>query len=116
MRFCQGYYAASADIEQMFHLVHVRPPDQNALRFLWRENLSEEPQDYVMNVHLFGKNDSTCIANYAFRKYAQDSSDSNAETLFAVENEFYMDDFLRSDNSLSNLYEVCHNVTTVLQK
>ena len=27
-----------------------------------------------------------------------------------------MDDFLRSDNSLSNLYEVCHNVTTVLQK
>ena len=27
-----------------------------------------------------------------------------------------MDDFLRSDNSLSNLYEVCCNVTTVLQK
>ena len=27
-----------------------------------------------------------------------------------------MDGFLRSDNSLSNLYEVCHNVTTVLQK
>ena len=69
-----------------------------------------------MNVYLFGKNDSPCIANYALGKYAQDSSESKAETLFAVENEFYMDDFLRSDNSLSNLYEVCHIVTTVLQK
>ena len=35
MRFRQGYYAASADIEQMFHQVHVCPPDQNALRFLF---------------------------------------------------------------------------------
>ena len=33
MRFRQGYYATSADIEQMFHQVHVRPPDQNALSF-----------------------------------------------------------------------------------
>ena len=70
MRFRQGYYAASADIEQMFHQVRVRPPDQNALRFLWRENLSEEPRDCVMNVHLFGKNDSPCISNYALRKCA----------------------------------------------
>ena len=42
----------------MFNQILVKPEDHDSLRFVWRYNKTEQPQDYVMNVHLFGKADS----------------------------------------------------------
>ena len=67
IRFRLGKYAVSGDIEQMFHQISVSPKDRDALRFLWRENSNEVVSDYTMNVHLFGKNDSPCVANFALK-------------------------------------------------
>ena len=45
-----------ADVEAMFHQVRVHPKDVNALRFLWfpHGDLSAQPCEYQMLVHLFG--------------------------------------------------------------
>ena len=67
IRFRLGKYAVSGDIEQMFHQISVSPKDRDALRFLWRENSNEVVSDYKMIVHLFGKNDSPCVANFALK-------------------------------------------------
>ena len=56
IHFCQKPVAMVADVEGIFHQVQVAPDDCNVLRFLWWPNndLSEEPVDYQMLVHLFG--------------------------------------------------------------
>ena len=62
----------SGDIEQMFRQISVSPKDRDALRFLWKENNNEVVGDYKMNVHLFGKNDSPYVANFALKKAGAD--------------------------------------------
>jgi hypothetical protein len=43
-----------SDVEAMFHQVHVRPTDCDALRFLWwpDRNLALSPEEYEITVHL----------------------------------------------------------------
>ena len=52
----------------MFHQVSVPSPDNNALRFLWRKGTDTEIEDYAMRVHMFGKPDSPCAANWALKQ------------------------------------------------
>ena len=67
-RFRQGEYAVISDIEAMFRKVCVPTPDTDALRFLWRKGTDTEIEDYAMRVHIFGKTDSPCAANWALKQ------------------------------------------------
>ena len=61
-----------ADIEAMIHQVRVTPNDSDSLHFLWWPNsdLSAEPEEYQMVVHIFGATSSPSCANFALRKTA----------------------------------------------
>ena len=74
-KFRNGKYAIIGDIEKMFHQVFVDPKGVNSLRFLWRDNPKNPLLDCQMNVHLFEKVDSPCIANWALRKSGEDSTE-----------------------------------------
>ncbi|CAB4008456.1 Hypothetical predicted protein [Paramuricea clavata] len=101
MRFRQENVGLAADIESMFHQVKVPPEDQDSLRFLWWQNDTEEqPEEYVMTVHIFGATDSPCAANSALKKTAEDNEGGfDLETTKTVKNNFYVDDLLKSLNS-----------------
>ena len=105
MRFRQENVGLAADIESMFHQVKVTPEDQDSLRFLWWQNDTEEPpEEYVMNVHIFGATDSPCAANSALKKTAEDNEGGfDLETTKTVKNNFYVDDLLKPLNSLKKL-------------
>ena len=57
-----------ADIDQMSHQLKVKENDLNGLRFLWQTTKFENPVDYVITVHLFGKNDSPYVTNYGLKR------------------------------------------------
>ena len=40
---------------------------QDALRFVWRNMPEKENEDHKMGVHIFGKIDSLCIANWVIK-------------------------------------------------
>ena len=53
------------NIEKIFLQVNFKEKDLNALCFVWRDSDQDEILDQVMLSHLFGKKDSTCIANWS---------------------------------------------------
>ena len=56
MRFREEKVALSADIKCMFHQIQVVPDDRDAFRFRWWQDgdLTQQPVDLCMEVHLFG--------------------------------------------------------------
>ncbi|XP_028403950.1 uncharacterized protein LOC114526541 [Dendronephthya gigantea] len=98
-RFRQEKVAFTADIEQMFYQVKVREEDQDFLRFLWwpSGNLTMEPEEYCMTVHLFGAASSPDCANYALKRMADDNEDQlGTKAADTLRRNFYVDDSLKS--------------------
>ena len=96
MRFRLHPIAIMADIQAMFHQVHVTLEDQNVL--WWPEgNLSKRPVSYKMTVHLFGGTWSPSSCAYALRHTAEDNGGSySSEAVKTVIGNFYVDDCLKS--------------------
>ena len=65
-----------------------------------------------MNVHLFGKVDSTCIANRVLKKSGEDSTE---DMKFVLNNNFYMDDYLKSMSNDKDLTSLTCKVVSVLK-
>ena len=88
-----------ADIEKMFFQVKVPREDQNFLRFLWWPNgdLTQEPQEYCMTVHLFGAGSSPGCSNFALKRTAEDGERQfGARAAKTLRKNFYVDDALSS--------------------
>lgn len=88
-----------ADIEGMFHQVHVHEDDSNLLRFLWWPDgdSSQSLEQYRMKVHLFWAISSPSCANFALQRTAEENCDKfDAEVVDTVKSNFYVDDCLKS--------------------
>ena len=68
LHFRINKYAVMENIVEMFHQVNVPATDRDALQFLWRDNVEHPIEDYIMNVHLFGKKDSPCCSQWALKQ------------------------------------------------
>ena len=78
----------------MYHHICVSPKDRDALRFVWRKFSTDTVEDYRMSVHIFGKVDSPCIANWGLKKTAKDQAKSYYQrAIESILEHFYMDDF-----------------------
>ena len=88
--FRQGEYAVISDIKAMFHQMRVPSPDTDALRFLWRKGTDTEIEDYAMRVHVLGKPDSPCAANWVLK---QMPTADDCQLKRIIEDNFYMDNF-----------------------
>ena len=92
IRFRSNNIAIAADIEDIFDQVKVSEEDYDALRFLWKEDLSSDtPADsYKMLVHIFGAKDAPGCANYALKRTGLDNSKAfAAETFESVLKHFF---------------------------
>ena len=83
----------------MFFQVKVKKEDQNFFRFLWWSNgdLTQEPQEHCMTVHLFGAGSSPGCSNFALKRTAEDGErEFGARAAKALKKNFYVDDALKS--------------------
>ena len=102
LRFRSEPVAFMADIRSMFYQVKVPEPDRDLLRFLWwpEGDVSVEPRDFRMTVHIFGAASSPSCSNFALRRTVDDCQGSfSEEALDTVRRNFYVDDCLRSVSS-----------------
>lgn len=117
MRFRQEEIAITADIEQMFHQVQVPAEDCDAYRFLWwSKNLNDEPEEYQMQVHIFGATSSPCCSNKALWQTTDDNEDKyGKEVAETVRRNFYVDDLLKSIQTISQAATLAVQVTSMLK-
>ena len=84
IRFRLFPIAACGDIEAMFMQVEVPVHEQRFLRFLWREEFSDEFETFQYTRHIFGVKSSPTCANFAVQKLASDNKDDFPQAVEAV--------------------------------
>ncbi|XP_078382421.1 uncharacterized protein LOC144665122 [Oculina patagonica] len=112
-RFRQETVAFICDIEAMFHQVKVNEEYRDLLRFLWWENgdLTKQPKEYRMTVHLFGATSSPGCANFVLKSTANDFEKEFGTTAADfLRNDFYVDDGLKSVPSVDEAVKLVTDV------
>ena len=118
LRFRKYPVAVIADIEAMFHQVHVAPRDRDALRFLWWPDgdIKVEPEVYRMTVHLFGAKSSPSCAAFCLReaanefgKFFEPNESKN------VRQSFYVDDFLAGARNCEEAIKLVKNMREIME-
>ena len=118
-RFRQEPVALIADVEAIFNQVRVPDNDRNLLRFLWWPggNTEQPRKEYRMSTHLFGATSSPSCANYALRQTAKDDEDhTTRHVVDTINNNFYVDDCLRSVESKETAISLVKDLSAKLQK
>ena len=113
-RFHDGPIALTADIESMFLQVQVPEQDRGCLRFLWRSRTNETVQIYEYQRHVFGAKSSPTCAIYALKQVGLDNEKKYPIAAKAIQNNFYMDDFIKSVETPEEAIEVFNQLQTIL--
>ena len=115
IRFREKLVAVAGDIDQMFLQVKIQQQDRPALSFLWRDmELGRPPDVYEMNKAIFGAKCSPAIASYALRKTMLNYCDEPTPwTADQLSKQFYMDDYVASEDSPESAIRLLHTVTTL---
>lgn len=118
-RFRQHPVALMADIKSMFHQVRVSRGDVDFLRFLWWPNgdITLNPVEYRMTVHIFGAVSSPSCANFALRQTAKDNRGTcSPDVVSTIERNFYVDDCLKCLETEEQAVELMRELTRVCHK
>ena len=115
-RFREEPIALIADIESMFLQVQVPERDKSCLRFLWRPTMNEPAQIYDYQRHVFGAKSSPTCAKYALKRVAIDNEDEFPIAAKTIQNNFYMDDFIKSVETPEEAIKVFKQLQPLLSK
>ena len=94
LRFRQNPVAVIADIQKMFYQVRVPKSHANLLRFFWINGSSDVVECRLL-VHVFGAISSPSVAQFALKETVRNMNE-NESTSKAINNNFYVDDLLKS--------------------
>ena len=117
-RFRRYRYAITCDVEKMFHQFIVRENDRDYLRFLWWPNgdVSKEPKEYRMKVHLFGATSSPGCASYGLKYMANHEREMYPAAAQFIMHDFYVDDGLVSVESAEQAVDLIQGTREICKK
>ena len=97
MRMRMHIYAFTGDVKSMFHRVMINESDQQCQRILFRQNLNDPMQIYIMQVMLFGPKCSPFTSQMVKNRTAHKWLEQYPNAAEALEHYTYMDDILTSE-------------------
>ena len=115
-RFREKPIAISANKEAMFLQVEVPEGDQRCLRLLWRDHNNAPISVYQYTRHIFGAKSSPTCANWALRQCGKDHIQNFPLAAKCVEENFYMDDLLKSCSNIEEAANLAQDLTAMLER
>ena len=113
-RFRERPIAVTADIEEMFLQVKIRPEDQPAQMFLWRgQDRETPPKKYKMTSMIFGASCSPFLAHSVRDRNATLHAEEFPEAERAITGSHYMDDYVDSFDEPEAAIETIRQVIEV---
>ncbi|XP_055604687.1 uncharacterized protein LOC129752921 [Uranotaenia lowii] len=112
-RFRARKIAICGDVKEMFHQIKIREEDRSAQRFLWRDNPSDPPCIYTMDVATFGSACSPCSAQFIKNLNAEEFKHLFPTATEAIIHGTYVDDFLDSRNTEEEIIRLVEEVKYV---
>ena len=100
----------------MFLQVAVPNDDSRCFRFLWREDPEQKIEVYEYTRHVFGAKSSPTCANYALHQVAKDNAKEDENLVKAVQQNLYMEDFLKSVRTPQEAIEIYQKVREIFNK
>ncbi|XP_068151988.1 uncharacterized protein [Drosophila tropicalis] len=114
IRFRERPVAVAGDISEMFHQVRVRPEDQTAQKFLWRNgNSAKAAETYVMQVMTIGASCSPALANFIKNRNAERFRRESPRAVAAICRNTFVDDWLESTNTEDEMTELAMEVQRI---
>ena len=115
LQFQQERVAFMADIKAMFYQVRILPELRSYLKFLWWKNSNnrEEITDLEMCAHVFGGTSLPSCSNYALGHTSADNERQFGREASDTLRSFYVDDLLKSVNTVQEAVTLIRNVTGV---
>ena len=114
LRFRQHAFAFQADIEAMYNQVSLPVYDRDALIFLWL--YEGKLVCYRHRSCLFGGIWCSSVSTYALRRTVQDQSEVPASVSSTINNDFYVDDVLKSIAAKGDVMSIIDGTSSVLQE
>ncbi|XP_055585281.1 uncharacterized protein LOC129738121 [Uranotaenia lowii] len=106
-------FQVSSDIREMFHRIHIRDDDKHSQRFLWRENPTEKPSVYIMDVCTFGSTCSPASAQFVKNLNATIHAKDYPEASKAIIYDTYVDDYLASFSSRDEAAKIATEIRLI---
>ena len=118
LRFRQGKFSFTADIQKMFYQIRVPEEQRDYLRYFWFPDgdLNKPPEEYRVRVHIFGAVSSPSCSNFVLKhtstmdeagKFQKDSRDT-------ILKNFYVDDCLKSMDSEAEAVRIVQEVKQIV--
>jgi hypothetical protein len=101
LRFRKNLVVLLADIEKMYRQIALHPDDRTLLRLLWRFKRYDPIAKYEMTTVTYGLGPSSFLATRTLQMLADDESCSFPLAAAALKRDFYMDDFVRSEEDIT---------------
>ncbi|XP_055590276.1 uncharacterized protein LOC129742402 [Uranotaenia lowii] len=115
-RFRTRRVAICGDLKEMFHQIKIKEDDKSAQRFLWRDNPSDKPTIYTMDVATFGAACSPCSAQYVKNINAYEHEQQFPAAVEAIVYGHYVDDYLDSRDNEEEIIKLIKEVKFVHQQ
>lgn len=116
VRFRRGKVALSADVKKMFRQVRIAPEQLDYQRILWREGPDRPLLEYQLTVVTYGLKCSPYISVKAMQQNGKDHATEYPLAARAIANDFYMDDYLGSVDSLAEAQQTRLELEASLSK
>ncbi|XP_072403050.1 uncharacterized protein [Diabrotica undecimpunctata] len=116
LRFRQHKYVVSADICKMYRQVSIHPPQRNLQQILWREKPSDPLLEFQLNTVTYGTSSASYLAIRSIFQLALENMSASPASSKVIQNDFYVDDLLTGSDSLTELSNICKEVSSILKQ
>ncbi|XP_064074467.1 uncharacterized protein LOC113393726 [Vanessa tameamea] len=105
-----------ADVQQMYRQILVTKEDADYQRIIWRQNESDNLEDYRLLRVTFGTAPAPYLAVKTLKRIADDEGGSYSQAKQIIKEDFYIDDLLSGADSVDEAIIIAQQITDILQK